>query len=176
MRNWYGALPTAILLALTSNGAAEVTAADDDGFQIRIIRTVQVELNEIDGAIIRHVSDWWDPAHTFSGDSQNLSMDLEHRRFSEALPDGGFVSHMEIVHYTPRKTLRLLGGLGPLQEMGLHGALTFQWKKQEDSTIVTLTYNVTGYASDGLQSLAPVVDGVLAAQLDRLCAYVAETE
>ena len=43
----------------------------------------------------------------------------------EKLPDGGFVRHLQIVYYQPGKSLRLTGGLGPLQELGVHGSLVF---------------------------------------------------
>lgn len=151
--------------------AAEVVATADGGFQIKIVRTSKAEVDQVDHAIIHGVGSWWDSAHTFSANAHNLSIDLENRRFHEALPGGGFVTHLEIAHYNPGEQIRFIGGLGPLQEMGLHGALTIQWKESEGRTVVTLSYNVSGYSPGGLKTLAPVVDAMLKEQVDRLCAH-----
>ena len=171
MRKSYVWASVALFLTWTQTVYAEVLAAGDHGFQIKVVRTVKAGVNQVDHAIIHEVADWWDPAHTFSKDAKNLSMDLANRRFHEALPNNGFVTHMEIAHYRPSDTIRLTGGLGPLQEMGVQGALTMRLKANQDATVVTLTYNVTGFSPDGLAKLAPVVDGVLTAQLDRLSAH-----
>jgi hypothetical protein len=63
--------------------------------------------------------------------------------------------------------LRLEGGLGPLQEIGAHGAMTVAFEGDGPSTKVTLTYAVGGYAPNGLGALAPIVDGVIGAQMLR---------
>ena len=81
---------------------------------------------------------------------------------------------MEIVFYQPGKTLRLAGGLGPLQGMGVSGALTFQFELKNGQTEITLTYNVSGRSALALDKIAPVVDSVLAAQLERLATYCDE--
>jgi hypothetical protein len=55
------------------------------------------------------------PSHTFSGNAHNLSIEEKAMGcFCEKLPDGGGVSHMEVVYFAPGKTLRLSGALGPL--------------------------------------------------------------
>ena len=92
----------------------------------------------------------------------------------EVLPDGGFVRHMEIVFCQPGKTLRLSGGLGPLQGMGVSGALTFQLELKNGQTEITLTYNVSGNPDLQLDKIAPAVDSVLAAQLERLATWCDE--
>ena len=70
---------------------------------------------------------------------------------------------------------RNYGGLGPLQEMGLNGALTIKMRDAGDSaTEMVWTYNVSGFSSMDLTQLAPVVDGVLKQQMSRLAKHAAQ--
>ena len=76
---------------------------------------------------------------------------------------------MTVVFVDPGKTLRLVGGLGPLQGMGLHGALEFRLVANEKGgTRITMWYRAGGYTPDDLSKFAPVVDQVMAAQLGGL--------
>ena len=68
----------------------------------------------------------------------------------------------------------MTGALGPLQQYGVVGSLT--WSVQAidaQSTRLTWTYAVGGYADPPLSELAGPVDGVLSAQLQRLVRYSA---
>jgi len=106
--------------------------------------------------------------HSYSLDAANLSIDLDRRCMLELLPDGGFVRHLEVVFYQPGKSIRMTGGLGPLQGMGVYGALTFVFQPSPDvpeATQVTLTYNVSGADFMGLENIAAPVDTVLGMQL-----------
>ena len=107
--------------------------------------------------------------HTFSGDSHNLSIDDKPMGcFCEKLPRGGGVRHMEVVNVAPGKTLVLTGALGPLQSMAATGNLTIQLAPAGDGTKVGVVYAVTGYLPAGMNTLAPIVDSVLAEQFTRL--------
>jgi hypothetical protein len=123
--------------------------------------------------LVDDVGKWWDPAHTWSGEAKNLSIAARAGGcFCEKLEGGGSVEHLTVVYVDKGKTLRLPGGLGPLQEMGVFGALTFSFVESSIGTEIALEYRVTGYSADGLDALAPVVDDVLRIQLGRLGAYV----
>jgi len=65
------------------------------------------------------------------------------------------------------KSLRVLGGLGPLQGIA-SGALTFSLAPREAGSVLTITYRVWGYDAGGLDKLATPVDGVLGEQTTRL--------
>ncbi|MFT5560206.1 MAG: hypothetical protein ACI9Z9_000079, partial [Litorivivens sp.] len=57
----------------------------------------------------------------------------------------------------------------PLQQMGLHGVLTFKFIPVSDNeTKIVQLYRVTGYDPHGLKMLAPIVDEVQTLQLNRL--------
>lgn len=148
---------------------AEVRAAGRTGFQLEITRTCAGDANEVLSHIVQRVDRWWDAEHSYSGDASNFSMDLKRACFLEQLQDGGFVRHLEIVHYRPGKELVLSGGLGPLQKMGVCGALSFSVQSsQPDRTELIVLYNVSGFSKEGFEGLAPIVDQVVAGQIDRL--------
>ena len=148
---------------------AEVVAKGNTGFQIKIEHTIEANEKQL-FATLMDIAKWWSSDHTYSGDASNLSLSLKEKCFLETLPNGGFVRHLELVNYQPGKMLVLSGGLGPLQPMGVHGALTISSQVNESKTGCRLTamYNVSGFAEAGLENLAPVVEGVLAQQFAKL--------
>jgi hypothetical protein len=80
--------------------------------------------------------------------------------------------HMQVVFVEPPKLLRMTGGLGPLQGMGLTGVLEWRMAAIPNGTRITLWYRAGGYAPDDLGKLAAVVDGVQALQLGGLGNYL----
>lgn len=115
------------------------------------------------------VGSWWSPEHTYSGSSSNLTLTLRPGGcWCEQLENGGFVRHLEVVLVIPAKTLRLTGGLGPLQGIGATGALTFTLRSASPAaTTVIAEYSVVGYSREGLSSIAAAVDQVLSEQMQR---------
>ena len=156
---------------LVSVGNGEVIATGENGMQIRIVRRVAKPSTEVYDSIVGKIGKWWSSGHTWSGDASNLSIDLQRAAMIEALPEGGFCRHLEVVFHQPGKTLRLRGGLGPLQEMGLNGALTINTSAKDDGTEVVLIYNISGFSPGGFAPLGPLVDGVLTEQVDRLVRF-----
>ncbi len=162
-----------ITLISVSQSTAEVLAADKQGFQIAVTRSSDAASDTLYRAFIA-IEKWWDGAHSFSGNANNLSMDFEKACFLEKLPNGGFVRHLEIAHHRPGQRICLTGGLGPLQEMGVHGAMTISFTDQDGKGELKVTYNVSGFRPDGLDEFAPIVDRVLAGQIDRLIKFAEE--
>ncbi len=79
---------------------------------------------------------------------------------------------MRISFVDPGKLLRMTGGLGPLQGMGLYGALDWSISEEEGSTTISLRYSVSGFAPGGYEKLAPIVDRVQSQQLGGLAEFV----
>ena len=75
---------------------------------------------------------------------------------------------MRISFVDPSKLMRMTGGLGPLQGMGMFGALEWKFETIERGTEITMTYRVNGISPDGFAELAPIVDRVQAIQLGGL--------
>jgi uncharacterized protein YndB with AHSA1/START domain len=168
-------LSAAICLFLAAPAAAEVVDSAAGGFTSRTVVTIDAPPARVYEAFTAEIVRWWDPAHTWTGDAANLRLDPRAGGiFGEDLPEGGSVEHLRVLYADPGKLLRMGGGLGPLQGMAVAGALTVELAPREDgSTMLTLTYAVTGYSPAGLADLAGPVDGVLTGQIERLARYLA---
>jgi len=162
----------AALAALPAGLRAEVVDAGDNGFTVRYVATVPVAPGRAYAALTE-VGKWWDPEHTWSGDAANLLLEAKPQGcFCERLPGGGGVRHLTVVYAAPGKMLRLEGGLGPLQGMGVTGIMTWTFKPAEKGTSVEMQYVVGGYRPGGFKELAPGVEPVLSSQFDRFRRYV----
>jgi uncharacterized protein YndB with AHSA1/START domain len=162
------------LLSAALPAGAEVTAAEAGGFISEHTLILDATPARAYEALTAEVARWWNPDHSYSGDGANFAMDARAGGcFCESLADGGSVMHMQVVFASPGEMLRLRGGLGPLQGMGVVGAMTFAFTALEDGrTRLDYRYVVSGFAPDGLVGLAEPVDQVQLGQLERLAAYL----
>ncbi len=161
------------LLVWAPRAGAEVVDAGAGGFTVRHTVTLQVAPDQVWQGLTGDFGKWWDPAHSFFGDASKFSLDATvGGAWIENAGNGRWVKHMEVVYADPGHLLRLKGGLGPLQAMAVTGVLTFSIEPTDRGVNLTMTYSVGGYNPAGLDSLAPVVDGVLGAQLGRLASYL----
>ena len=172
MRSNFVTLP--ILCAmLAAPVRGEVIESTAGGFSVRNVAAINAPPANVYAALTDKVDGWWDPAHTFSHDARNLSVDAKPGGcFCERLPDGGGVQHMSVVYASPAKLLRLTGAIGPLQEAALAGTMTWKLSQASGGTTVELIYTVGGFRAGGFRDMATVVDGVLSGQLARLKAFV----
>jgi carbon monoxide dehydrogenase subunit G len=159
----------AATLALATPASAEVTASAPGSFVIERTLTIDAP-SAVAWDTLRSPQKWWDPEHTYSGDSANLYMDAQSTGcFCERMADKGSVEHAHIVYVAPGRMIRMTGALGPLQAEAVAGTLSFKLDKQgAGATKLTLTYVVGGYMRQGGETLAPLVDKVLGIQVDRL--------
>jgi hypothetical protein len=168
-----------VVLALVTGAAdagAAVSASGPGGFVIKIELPIAAPRADVYARTLE-IGRWWSDAHTYSGAASNMSLSREPGGcFCEKLKDGGFVRHGTLDLSIPPATLRILGALGPLQELGASGALSMQFSAAgEKATHLVVTYAVSGYEpSKGIGELAPIVDSVIKEQFDRLKRY-AET-
>ena len=164
----------AVLLAVScSSAVAEVKDSAANGFTIATTFTAKGTPDEVYRKIT-NVGDWWNPEHTYSRNAHNLTLDARAGGcWCEKLPRlNGSVAHMKVATAWPGVLLVLTGGLGPLQQMGVSGAMTFKLSPADRGTKVEFTYAVTGYTPHGMNALAPVVDGVLMNAMSRLQSYI----
>lgn len=163
-----GAIATVCLLLAGAGASAAqgaVLASSPAGFTIehkaRIAATPQAVW-----AVLVRPAEWWSPAHSYSGAAANLSLDPRPGGcWCEALPGGGGVEHMRVVYAAPGDTLRMRGGLGPLQALPVSAVLTVTLRAVPGGTDAVLHYAVAG---PQLEPLAAPVDAVLAEQFGRL--------
>lgn len=168
-------LPLALLAALAAPSAAraEVTAAAAHGFTIRTEAAVDAPPDTVWRMLTAHVGEWWNGAHTYSGEAHNLYMEIRPNGcFCETLGEQGVVVHLTVTFVEPGRMLRLTGGLGPLGLMGVNGNMTWSLGDEEGRTRIALDYAVGGYDPRGLDQIAPAVDRVLGEQLLRLKRFI----
>jgi uncharacterized protein YndB with AHSA1/START domain len=165
----------AALLCAAPAVHAEIADSTPGGFTVKFSASLRAPPDEVYRRIVR-VGEWWSSDHTYSGDARNMTIeDRPGGCFCEKLPDGAAVEHMRVVFARPGKTLRMYGGLGPLQGIAAAGPMTFQLKPDPGGTRLELTYTVSGYVPQGLGATwASPVNEVLGAQFARLKTY-AET-
>jgi carbon monoxide dehydrogenase subunit G len=160
------------LAAAMLGGAAhaEVTDKSAAGFEVTEKATIAAPPAKVWDALMRP-DRWWSSKHSWSGDAKNLYFDPS-GCFCERLKRGA-VRHMTIVYNDGATTLRLNGGLGPMQLTGASGNLGITLKPANQNTELTMTYDVGGYAKGGLaETLAAPVDMVLGEQVSRLKKYL----
>ncbi|HUB77140.1 MAG TPA: hypothetical protein VMB03_00020 [Bryobacteraceae bacterium] len=162
-------LGLALACAIAPNWlAAEVVDSAPNGFTVKQTIDIQAPPHDVYAKIFR-VGDWWNPAHTFSHDAHNLSLEEKAGGcFCEKLPGGGAVKHMEVVYFVPGKTILLRGAMGPFQSMATITSLQMQLSAANGGTRLEVTWTSGGYLAAGLNSLAAVVDGVTKDQFTRL--------
>ena len=164
----------AALVAFACGGhvRAEVKDQAANGFTVENSEWVDVDPQTAWTALVEDVGQWWPAAHTWWGDSAKLSISpVAGGCFCEI--DGARQAwHMTVAFVDPGKLLRMTGGLGPMQGMGLNGALEWRLAEENGGTRIALWYRAGGYTPDDLTRFAPVVDRVQAQQPGGLAAHL----
>ena len=166
------------ILALAMIGAAgtaraEVVGASGNGFEVRYAIQVVMPPERAFDAFTR-ISQWWNKAHTYSGDSSNLSLSLTPGGcFCERLPGGGGIEHLRVTYVEPGQELVLTGALGPLLYEATTGVMAIKVERIAGGSRLTLDYKVAGFANGGAEKLAPLVDQVLGDQMARFRKFAA---
>lgn len=164
----------ALAIACLLSGAvhAEVKDAKPNGFTIENSQVVPVDAKSAWDALINHVGEWWPKDHTWWGDASKLSIQPRAGGCFCEIDGARQAQHMVVTFIDPERTLRMTGGLGPLQGMGLNGALEWRIAEAEGGTRITLWYRAGGYTPDDLTKFVPVVDRVQGVQLGGLADYL----
>ena len=167
MRSAAIGLALAGLLALPAEAAVKDSSAG--GFTIENTQDVPATVQDTWDALVDDVGQWWPADHTWWGDASNLSIKARAGGCFCERDGARQARHMTVAFVDPGRTLRMVGGLGPLQGMGLDGALEFRLAANDTGgTRITMWYRAGGYSPDDLSKFAPVVDQVMAGQLGGL--------
>ena len=152
---------------------AEVKDAAASGFTIENSEVVPVDADTVWRALVADVDRWWPKDHSWWGAASKLSIEPRAGGCFCEIAGEQQALHMTVTFVDPGKTLRMVGGLGPLQGMGLHGAMEFRLAPADDGgTRITLYYRAGGYSPDDLGKFASVVDQVQGLQLGGLAGYL----
>lgn len=172
---------TALGLLLSLPASATVLDVAANGFTIENSLTVPTDAMTAYRALINDVGRWWPADHTWWGKVENLSIQARAGSCFCELNGEQQAQHMTVSLADPGKLLRMLGGLGPLQGMGLSGTLEWRFApadkdKPEAGTRITLWYRAGGYAPKDISGFVPVVDRVQAQQLGGLGDFLRKAE
>ena len=163
------ALATSLIFG--AEAQAEVASSSPSSFVIQAEAEIPATPDEVWRDLVR-IERWWSSAHTYSGDASRLRLDARAGGcWCERWGNGQSVEHMRVVlamEHEGARTLRAVGGLGPLQAMGATGVLTFTIAPLPNGAKLTMTYRVTGDPDLNLSAIAAPVDGVLMEQFGRL--------
>jgi hypothetical protein len=155
------------LFLLSAVALADVTSKGDTGFTLVITGEVKTTPVEAYDQFIR-IEEWWLEGHTWYGRSENLSIEPKAGGCFCEISGDNQVLHMLVSYVQPGVELKMVGGLGSLQMMGVHGAMSWRFEPIADGTRIIQTYNVTGYAPGGLKEVADIVDSIQTSQLNAL--------
>jgi pimeloyl-ACP methyl ester carboxylesterase len=122
--------------------------------------------------VIAQPARWWSSEHTWSGSASNLRMRLGVGGCFCEVWDRNIVEHARVILSMPPKSLRLEGGLGPLQQMAVSAVLDFRIEPREGGSTLVVTYRVRATPDAALDKIAPAVDKVLGEQVQRLAEVV----
>lgn len=151
---------------------ADVAAAAPDGFVVQSVFEVEASAPQLYQALVGSVGSWWHPDHTFSGDPSRMSIEPKANGcFCERL-DAGSARHMTVIYVDAGRLVRMVGGLGPLQDEAVAGSMSWSFEPIDEGARVIVTYKVSGNSGLGLDQWAPAVDQVLAQAAGRLIAFV----
>jgi uncharacterized protein YndB with AHSA1/START domain len=162
----------ALAAVLPWAASAEVKFAAADGFLIEHRFTIAAPAAKV-WESLQHPERWWPADHTWSGKRENLSLVADAGGCFCERWEGGVVEHGRVVAVFPEKMLRLDAALGPLQEMGVTGVITFALEEKDGATTLVATHRVSGDAAHKLDTLAPIVDKVNAQQFGGVAAEAA---
>lgn len=148
--------------------SAKVLSSAANGFEIRIEGIAHTDPATAYQQFVQ-VGEWWNSEHTWFGKSADLSIDARAGGCFCEKDGKRQVLHMTVSYVDPNKEIRLVGGLGPLQMLGVHGGMSWQFESMgNNKTRIIQTYHLTGYMKEGLDKLAPIVDQVQTIQLNGL--------
>ncbi|MFO7278436.1 MAG: SRPBCC domain-containing protein [Pseudomonadota bacterium] len=162
-----------LALVLAPTAAIADVQVGASGFVVKHEATLDAPPARVYEALVRQIGSWWNPSHTYTANSGNLSLDTRPGGcFCETFPEGGGVEHLRVVYVAPGRELRLAGALGPLQLSGLAGSLRWRLSDAAGGTKLELTYSVGGFMEGGFTEIAPAVEAMLGDQVARLVRFV----
>lgn len=162
-------LAAAVLAFVATPAAAEVIERSADHFVLRYETGLETTPEDIYGAV-GEVGQWWDSAHTYSGDARNLSLPLEVGAcFCEKLADGTIFEHGRVTAADPETGVLLDAPLGPLKGKTTRADLSIGWSGANAGWTLVMTYVVRG---PGVGAWADGVDAVMQVQYSRLLHFV----
>jgi len=162
----------ALLLTLAGTpAAAQVIERSADHFVLRY--EIDLESPPEDMWVsLEEIGQWWDSAHTYSGDASNMTLVLVPGGcFCEKLADGAEFEHGRVIAADPETGVLLDAPLGPLKGKATMAQWSIGWTgaPQGGGWRLVMTFVVRG---PGLGALADGVDSVMRTQYGRFTHFL----
>lgn len=152
-----------------SPASAEVVERSADHFVLRYAVALEASPEDFIDAL-EHIGEWWNPAHTYSGDARNLSLALDPGTcFCEAMPDGSTFDHGGVYEYDPGTGVLIDAALGPLRGKTTLSNWSIGWTGANRGSELVMSYVVRG---DGVGAMADGVDAVMDDQFQRMVRFI----
>ncbi|WP_428151547.1 hypothetical protein [Brevundimonas sp.] len=152
-----GAVALLAAMIATTDARAEVVSRSADGFVLRfesVMETTPEDMVET----VSDLPEWWDGAHTYTGDNANLSLAFEPGGcWCETLADGTGFRHATVVS-SADDTVVFNAPLGPLNGKATRADLTFHIGGPGPGWLVSVDFVVEG---PDLGAMADGVNGVM---------------
>lgn len=153
-------------LALTPLAHADIITSGPDHYHLKKSAHSDMPADAMWKRLITP-SQWWH--HSFSGNSDNFTLDAKAGGMWLETWDGGSVEHGRVIYVKEGEHLRLNAPFGPLQDM----AVTVIWNitltpHADGGTMVTFEERATGSSASALDKMALAIDRVKTEGLMRL--------
>jgi len=162
-------LGSLLLATFAAAANADVIAASSDHYTLRHESVSSLAPDALWNRLV-HPETWWDPAHSYSGDAANLSLDLRAGGLWKEEWDGGSVSHGTVLYVNPGEQLRLNAPFGPLQSIAVNVVWTITILPEGAGSRVIFDEVATGSDASDLDKIAGAVDRVKLEAMRRLVA------
>lgn len=161
-------IAAAALALVAAPAAAEIVSRSENAFTLRYAIGAEIDPGDIPGAM-EDVGQWWDDAHTYSGDAKNITVDLTPGGcWCEKLEDGTDFDHGRTVSVAPDRIV-FEAPFGPLRGKTTKAELAVTWPGVNRGWEPTWTFTVEG---PGVGAMADAVDGVMQAGYRRWLHYL----
>lgn len=151
--------------------AAQVVERGDDYFVLRYEMDLESPPEDM-WVSLEDIGQWWDSAHTYSGDASNMTLALTPGGcFCEKLADGTEFEHGRVVEADPETGVLLDAPLGPLKGKATLAQWSIGWTGAPGGGgwRLVMTFVVRG---PGLGTFADGVDGVMRTQYGRFTHFL----
>ena len=164
------------VIATTSMLKSEVISSDENAFHLKITQEVSATPSDAYTQFL-NVGEWWSSEHTWFGDAKNMTIEPKAGGCFCERANGNEVMHMQVSAVFVDKEIVMLGGLGPLQKMGITGVMTWRFEMLESGkTQITNEYRVIGHGQDDMPGFAEIVNKVQTLQLGLLAKKLNQAE
>lgn len=167
MRHFPAICAALTALCVAPAGRAEIIERSADHFVLRYAVAMDAPAADVWSGV-GDLALWWNPAHTYGGDTANLTFaPVPGGCFCEKMKDGTIFEHGVIREVDPETGVLIDAALGPLKGKTTMARWAFGWTGSGGD--VVMSYVVRG---PGLGAFADAVNGVMQDQYSRLIHYI----